>query len=359
MDNPSPVSSFGGGRCFRFPLLALAALISSFAFAAPVPIERVQEIAGGVASSVQVSYASGAAINIAQAVSPMEATVSAITPTNSSDTAFYVMNKLIRKAKAGVTLVELLVVILIVTILSVSMLPLLQPFVTESQYAAEAIPVIGNLRTKIGLYQYDKGHLPTYVNNTDVQTWISGVSVTVQDEQGQDKTVSDTELFGPAYYTLQADGGVGQSSAGSVMAVAAGNVASHIERQIDINYEDLKGKRSKPSHYQYYAISPSNNFAYVIACFGDGNGLKAGTGYAVCELNFTSANKKYIGTWKRYKPVTDDGGALHFGTTAPGSTRATYCYIPPASGWSALVTGASQEGEPQIIRDMRAAGWEF
>ena len=93
MDNPSPVSSFGGGRCFRFPLLALAALISSFAFAAPVPIERVQEIAGGVASSVQVSYASGAAINIAQAVSPAETTVCAITPTNSSDTAFYVIDR--------------------------------------------------------------------------------------------------------------------------------------------------------------------------------------------------------------------------------------------------------------------------
>ena len=70
------------------------------------------------------------------------------------------MNKLKMKAKAGVTLVELLVVILIVTILSVSMLPLLQPFVTEAQYAAEAIPVIANMRTKIGLYVYEKGKLP-------------------------------------------------------------------------------------------------------------------------------------------------------------------------------------------------------
>ena len=53
------------------------------------------------------------------------------------------MSKIKMKARAGVTLVELLVVILIVTILSVSMLPLLQPFVVESQYAAEPIPVIG------------------------------------------------------------------------------------------------------------------------------------------------------------------------------------------------------------------------
>ena len=71
------------------------------------------------------------------------------------------MNAMIRKAKAGVTLVELLVVILIVTILSVSMLPLLKPFVVEAQYAAEPIPVIGNLRTKVGLYQYDKALILT------------------------------------------------------------------------------------------------------------------------------------------------------------------------------------------------------
>ena len=67
------------------------------------------------------------------------------------------MNKLITKARSGVTLVELLVVILIVTILAVSLLPMLQPFVVEAQYAAEAIPVIGNLRTKIGVFQYDHG----------------------------------------------------------------------------------------------------------------------------------------------------------------------------------------------------------
>ena len=85
--------SASGWNQFRLACFTLSALVASFAFAAPVPIERVQEIAGGVASSVQVSYASGAAINIAQAVSPAETTVCAITPTNSSDTAFYVIDR--------------------------------------------------------------------------------------------------------------------------------------------------------------------------------------------------------------------------------------------------------------------------
>ena len=247
------------------------------------------------------------------------------------------------KARAGVTLVELLVVILIVTILSVSMLPLLQPFVVEAQYTAEAIPVIGNLRTKIGLYQYDKAHLPYYTDDTSVETWkVSS---------------SDSEKFDFASYTMNGTGGASVSQ-----ITAANNLASHVGMQCDVDYEDLKGKRSKPSHYQYYAISPSNNYAYVIACFGDGNGLKAGTGYAVCELNFTGAQKKYIGTWKRYKPTKDDAGALQFGSTQPtdASKKLDYCYVPAASAWTAIVTSAENGvGEPGVITKMKQAGWEF
>lgn len=264
------------------------------------------------------------------------------------------MSKLLTKARAGVTLVELLVVILIVTILSVSMLPLLQPFVTEAQYAAEAIPVIGNLRTKIGLYQYDKGQLPAPTNNTYVLTWKAGIEVEVDDGAGSTKKVTDTELFAPAYYALSPTGGA------SVNPVDNADKPFHIERQVDINYQDLKGKRSKPSHYQYYVIGAKDNQAYVIACFGDGEGLKSGTGYAVCELNFTAANKKYIGTWKRYKPVSDDAGALQFGSTQASDSRVSYCYVPPANGWNDLCTSAASEsGEPDVVKKMRAAGWEF
>lgn len=73
--------------------LVLSALVASIAGAAPVSFERVQELAGGIASSVQVSYASGAAVKLAQAVSPTETTVFAVAPTNSPDTAFYVVDR--------------------------------------------------------------------------------------------------------------------------------------------------------------------------------------------------------------------------------------------------------------------------
>lgn len=74
-------------------LIALAALVSSVALAAPISLEKVEGIAGGIASSVQVSYASGAAVCMAQDVSAAQTTVSAISPTNSSETAFYVIDR--------------------------------------------------------------------------------------------------------------------------------------------------------------------------------------------------------------------------------------------------------------------------
>ena len=265
------------------------------------------------------------------------------------------MNQLKMKAKAGVTLVELLVVILIVTILSVSMLPLLQPFVTEAQYAAEAIPVIGNLRTKIGLYQYEKGYLPNdwNINSSmdQVQTWKSDQN--------------DTEKYVVASYTLAANSSERMSPTVPDDSKWQSDIqkASHISLQTDIDYQDLKGKRSKPVHYQYYVISATNNPSYAIACFGDGNGLKVGTGYAVCEINFTKAGKKYIGTWKRYKATNEDAGALNFNSAnaLDGTGKPIDCYIPSADDFNTTHRPAADSGtdEPALISNMRAQGWEF
>jgi len=261
------------------------------------------------------------------------------------------MKQLKMKARAGVTLVELLVVILIVTILSVSMLPLLQPFVTESQYAAEAIPVISNIRTKIGLYVYEKGHLPydQSVLDTDkkVETW----TVKNGDTTG--------DVFNPAYYEFTAQDA---KRATPVHVTEVDNVTEkggHISNMLDIDYQDLKGKRSRPVHYQYLALS-TNTSSYVVACFGNGDGLKAGTGYAVCELNFPLAGRKLIGTWKRYKSYNDEAGAIAFTDTDinvdTDTGKILDCYVPK---YDAIRDITTAEQVQDIINSMTGAGWEF
>ncbi len=255
------------------------------------------------------------------------------------------------KARAGVTLVELLVVILIVTILSVSMLPLLQPFVTEAQYAAEAIPVIANLRTKIGLYVYDKGHLPydeTALSTFGkVETWMVQTGATSDD------------LYNPATYDFTSQDAKRTASVDRDEISDTSEKGGHVGNLLDVDYQDLKGKRSRPIHYQYLAVS-TNTSSYAIGCFGDGNGLKTGTGYAVCELNFPLAGRKLIGTWKRYKSYNDEAGSIVFTDTDQNvdsdTGKVLDCYVPKYDDVKDIATS---EEVDNIVNSMVGAGWEF
>jgi len=286
------------------------------------------------------------------------------------------MNAVTRKAKAGVTLVELLVVILIVTILSVSMLPLLQPFVTEAQYAAEAIPVIGNLRTKIGVYQYEKTKLPQHTQGSTTIT-AGGTTTTVADpivETWRYKNNDSTmDVYEKAIFQLRA--GMAKDSSGNdtgkslyVQETVSGSTKIqnlHFGSELDIDQQDLKGKRSRPAHYEYVVLRNGTDYIYAIGVFGDGNGLKLGTGYAVCEINLPSIGRKYVGTWKRYKAIEDT--ITHF-TTNDSSIDDDPKHTPGCclkeELMSDITAGKTADGkddgkEPTVISLMRAVGWEF
>jgi len=276
------------------------------------------------------------------------------------------------KARSGVTLVELLVVILIVTILSVSMLPLLQPFVVEAQYAAEPIPVIGNIRTKVGLYQYDKGKLPCdgteelddkgkptgKISEPVVETWFAVATKDGTEESGAE----NSDYFKAATFSLPS----GDTAPNKTLyADDPTATARHFGYLTDIDWQELKGKRSKPSHYQYLVMYNGTQYAYFLGCFGDGNGLKKGTGYAVCEI--VTKDHKYVGTWRRYKaiPPEDDDAQeqqLYFcndpAVPEDGNTRHAYgCYIPSADQFPAM--GTETDGVPAEIATMKQYGWEF
>lgn len=285
------------------------------------------------------------------------------------------MNKLKMKAKAGVTLIELLVVVLIVTILSVAMLPLLQPFVVESQYAAEAIPVIGNLRTKIGVYQYDKTRLPQHTEGEYTPAGAtSSVKSPVVETWDYDSTYTGTGDFPDTYKKAKFNlKGLKEPTGTPYIkktiyvsketdATTGDLIATHehVGSVLDLNVEDLKGKRSRPSHYEYVVIKNGSDYIYAVGVFGDGNGLKLGTGYAVCEINLPSIGRKYVGTWKRYKPLADV--QVHFtnDTTLKDQNdeKSTWgCPLLDALGDTISNPGAGKE--PDVIGRMRSYGWEF
>lgn len=281
------------------------------------------------------------------------------------------------KAKAGVTLVELLVVILIVTILSVGMLPLLQPFVVEAKYAAEPIPVIGNLRTKIGLYQYEKGKLPCIADNVkdpstgketpqiegtpQIETWIPTAT-----ENGT--TIGDASAVD--YFTVAKVGFPASEPPLTGLAAISTSDADlngtllrtkHLSARCDIDYQELKGANSKPHHYQYLVMRNGTSYAYFLGCFGDGNGLKMGTGYAVCEI--VADGHKYVGTWKRYKPVTnstgDDIPVCFTSASDPNrdGKKQLGCVIPDRISIDMAADNGS--GKLDIVADMEGFGWEF
>ena len=278
------------------------------------------------------------------------------------------MNKLKMKARSGVTLVELLVVMLIAVILAVSLLPMFKEYICKAQYNAEAVPVIATLRTKISLYQYENNKLPQNPTSTDqVASW--------------DFEASDKQKYVLGSYTLDTAPSVtidtstdqitdtGKTKLSVIntdsTSTYSGSDPKHLgwTSVLDIDYQDLKGKRSRPIDYVYYRIpcDDQTDSAYVIGCFGSGyGGFAAGTGYAVCELNLVSVGKKYIGTFERYKAKEKTGTCpyLYLGFTATAVNGDTV-YCPQKISQTETSPDTANNNLPNVVVTMQNAGWKF
>ena len=262
------------------------------------------------------------------------------------------MNKLKMKARSGVTLVELLVVILIVTVLSVAMLPLLQPFVTEAQFAAEGIPAVGNIRTKIGVYVYDQSHLPydpldTTINqHTEVQAWTYATG--------------KTDSYVPCTYAYGTQDTITWPTTGKDSAAAK---APTVWNLLDMDWQDFSGKRTKPLNFQYFVINKDTS-SYVVGCFGyKEKGLKEGCGYAVCEINFPAAGRKLLGTWKRYKSYSPDNqvSLIFTKNKNPDATsgKVLSCYVPDYTAEKDMNKANQDAAIDGLKNAMIGCGWEF
>lgn len=233
------------------------------------------------------------------------------------------------------------------------------------QYKSEAIPVMGNLRTKIGLYQYDKGILPCIATNEiangedtgkvstpQIETWAPVDSKTAT-------TVSANPSEARIYKMASCAFPSGEPPLNGLTVVdhAKGQDSKcrHLGICVDVDPQDLLGKYSRPCHFQHLVMRNGGDHAYVLGCFGDGNGLPAGTGYAICEISSPSTGRKYIGTWERYRS-TGDTQICFTSSTRSRDGRPLGCYVPEKSAFDNMTDKGALL---KIVDTMKKLGWEF
>lgn len=275
------------------------------------------------------------------------------------------------KGNAGFTLVELLVVILIIVILSVTMLPLLKPFVVKAQYAAEAVPIVANLRVKTEVYRVDKNHLPGLPLSDDIkqETLPAGNNVLKTSDLGAANgnlkihTMYDLTAAaggGGAAVDTKYDNCVCDSDPNTAPVAPGANPEDHVFTHVDVSFTDLTGKRLRPNHVQYVVCGAvGEQHLWGIGVFGDGTGLPAGTGYAVLEFNDPDHQRKFIATFERYKEGTKDQlrfSGMNTGGAAfvDADTSKKICWIPEF----AELTGADAGDYQTALQNLRLSGWE-
>ena len=201
------------------------------------------------------------------------------------------------------------IMLLSIPVLSIFLTWIFHPVDLHNLYS-EPVSVIGHLRTKIGLYQYDKGCLPGLEARTNEMADVKCLC-----------------------------------------------------KLLDIDDQDLTGRRLKPNHVQYRVFGGGCNSdasAYVVGAFGDGNGLAAGTGYAVIEILNPAVGAKFVGTWECYEPCGDEQIVLCTAGesgVADGSQAKdkNVCWLGDPAGYLSTDTATVQKA----IEQLKRAGWDF
>jgi prepilin-type N-terminal cleavage/methylation domain-containing protein len=214
-------------------------------------------------------------------------------------------------SKDGVTLVELLVVMLIVVILAVSLVPFLRDYIVRARYTAEGVPVIGDLRTKVELHRYEPGGLPG-LNSAD--DGIDGFIDTTLDATGSGSGHVQTWILDNTITNATAQYGKAVMTGLGTIAKIAATEADHFGGDLSVESQHLTGRRMRPNHLFYTGIQSSNgtSYAYALGVFGDGNQglLNASSGYAVLEVYNAAQNMKLVAEWSKFVERGSDGSQI-------------------------------------------------
>lgn len=298
------------------------------------------------------------------------------------------------QGKGGFTLVELLIVMLIIVILAVSALPLLKPFVVQAKYTSNAIPVLGNLRTKIEIFRVEHDRLPGVpVNPVTGQTLFTqstvfdgvtapvlagisrlGTGLSLIQTMNQD---SDNAIFagynadGSTLFSPVADGDASTATTGN-----PAEILQHVFPTLAVTFDDLKANALRPQHIQYIAVVGSgagDARLFGVGAFGDDVGLPKGTGYAILEFSDPTPThkRKFIATWKRWKPLAANSRQIRFTWPLGGvadsygfalghlfvTTSVDECAMCPLPLATDLF--GTQAQYDAAIAGMKLWGWEF
>lgn len=261
--------------------------------------------------------------------------------------------------------------------LSSALVCMTMPFIINARYEAEPIPTIGHLSTQIGLYHYEHGYLPGVVHGdeglprarapSDMEA-SGGTSHLGSGFLPQTyRPVKDTSIKGvvryePAMVNVAANLG---KFPGWVELTTA-QAKDHYMKCMDLDATSLMGKLARPHHFQYWSptagVGDSNVYAYALGCFGDGNGLRAGTGYAVLEIWNGPLDVKVVARMMLFTPKVWFPTQIYFVSPDenPAADPATarkmnYCWVPRKS----QITTKDPEVFEEMRKQLKQAGWDL
>lgn len=253
---------------------------------------------------------------------------------------------------------------------------LFTPFVIRAQYTAEGIPAIDTMRANTERCRSHGGCSPGLGRRADgtvARGEVDGVGTIAS--TALDDAVESLAWRGleAVWQTFAATNGASsvtewlpamRRTDGCVTILThAAAISNHFAQCLYPGPAELVGNRVSPNHFIYGALeADANRWLTVWGCFGDGCGLRTGTGYAVLEVKGGTAGDTMVATWEHYDSEGDSQIIPRFvhlselpPTGAPGNKAertARQCLVPLE------LLSTDPERSKVAVATLRQLGWK-